>query len=259
MEEGAFYENMNARTEEMLYVMMWMAGQLMQPTYRSLTESFEDWTRRSGLDRRLATLKQNGLIEQVDEGGFSADRILRLTEHGMSVAQRATGDPVGQWGRTWDGKWRLVIFDVPVSRRALRMQLWRFLKQNRFGYLQNSVWVTPDTTKELRDHIGSERAQVSSLMLLEARPCGGESDAEIVSEAWDFKIINQRYQHYMKVLARMPRSKSGFTVWREWVREEHVAWTKAVRDDPFLPEVLLPRGYLGRQAWEQRSQRMRKV
>ncbi|HEY8933179.1 MAG TPA: hypothetical protein VIM44_07710 [Rariglobus sp.] len=249
---------MNARTEEMLYVMMWMAGQLMQPTYRSLTESFDDWARRSGLERRLAILKQKGLVEHAEAKGFSADRILKLTRQGMAAVQPTTGDPMQQWGRTWDGQWRLVLFDVPVNRRALRMQLWRFLKQNRFGYLQNSVWVTPDATKELRDRIGSERAQVSSLMLLEARPCGGESDAEIVSEAWDFKVINQRYHQYLKVLGRMPGEKSGFAVWREWIKEERFAWTRAVREDPFLPEVLLPAGYLGREAWEQRCQKLRR-
>lgn len=249
---------MNARTEKLLYEMMWLAGQLMRPTYHSLTESFDDWARRSGLHRRLAELWRQQLLVDRGVSSFSDRRILGLTEAGEAMAQSGLFDPGKRWARAWDGKWRLVLFDVPVERRALRMKLWRFLRSNRFGYLQNSVWVTPDETGALRERMGTVDSQVSSLMLLEARPCGGESDAEIVNEAWNFKAINEGYRSHMKILARMPRAKEGFAVWREWIRQERVAWLRVSKEDPFLPEALLPDGYLGRQAWEQRNKRMRR-
>ena len=44
---------------------------------------------------------------------------------------------------------------------------------------------------------------MESLILLEARPCAGESDAEIVAGAWDFERIN-RYARHLKVLAERP-------------------------------------------------------
>ena len=49
------------------------------------------------------------------------------------------------WNRTWDGKWRLILFDVPLGRDTQRNRLRRYLRNKGFGYLQNSVWITPDS------------------------------------------------------------------------------------------------------------------
>ena len=54
----------------------------------------------------------------------------------------------------WDGKWRIVMFDIPESNRILRNELRRSLK--KFGFLgwQQSVWVTREAaTGELRKFV----------------------------------------------------------------------------------------------------------
>ena len=43
----------------------------------------------------------------------------------------------------WDKKWRLLVFDIPESRRLLRDQIRSTLKQFGFYRLQDSVWVYP--------------------------------------------------------------------------------------------------------------------
>ena len=43
----------------------------------------------------------------------------------------------------WDGKWRLVIFDIPESSREKRDHLRYLLKQNKFCKLQASVFISP--------------------------------------------------------------------------------------------------------------------
>lgn len=44
----------------------------------------------------------------------------------------------------WDGKWRLISFDVPIKENAKRHQLLNFLKEFDFYQLQKSVWVCPN-------------------------------------------------------------------------------------------------------------------
>ena len=44
----------------------------------------------------------------------------------------------------WDGKWRLISFDVPIKENAKRHQLLSLLKEFNFYQLQKSVWVCPD-------------------------------------------------------------------------------------------------------------------
>ena len=43
----------------------------------------------------------------------------------------------------WDGKWRLVIFDVPEKDKKAREALRYKLKDLNFVRLQDSIWVTP--------------------------------------------------------------------------------------------------------------------
>src|SRR3989344_6282938 len=45
--------------------------------------------------------------------------------------------------RTWDGKWRVVIFDVREEKRSVRDKLRRGLRRFGFVRLQQSVWVLP--------------------------------------------------------------------------------------------------------------------
>ncbi len=165
-------------------------------------------------------------------------------------------DPVSCWKRRWDGKWRMVLFDVPQSKASDRARLRRSLADRGFGYLQNSVWITPDPLTEEREALGAGRVDVESLIILEARPCAGESNAEIVAGAWDFDAINKSYERHSQVLERLPRqpiaAEAGARLLHQWFRDERLTWGEVMRLDPLLPERLHPAGYPGVKAWKQR-------
>ncbi len=57
--------------------------------------------------------------------------------------------------RVKDGKWRMIIFDIPESQRTVRDYLRTKIKQLGFKKWQNSIWVTPyklppDVAEELK-------------------------------------------------------------------------------------------------------------
>ena len=93
---------------------------------------------------------------------------------------------------------------------------------------------------------------MESLLLLEARPCAGESDAEIVAGAWDFERINRRYARHLKILGERPggamRNDAAAKALLRWAATEREAWLEAVTNDPLLPGRILPSDYLGQQA-----------
>lgn len=43
----------------------------------------------------------------------------------------------------WDGMWRIVMFDIPESKRSARQALKNRLQQLGFTYFQKSVWLFP--------------------------------------------------------------------------------------------------------------------
>ena len=190
------------------------------------------------------------------------DRVYRLTWQGRLHALGGR-DPQVRWSREWDGRWRLVLFDVPQTMNSHRARLRRYLRDKGFGYLQNSVWITPDSLEEERQIMGGGKTNVESLILLEARSCAGESDAEIVAGAWDFERINRHYARHLTLLGQRPGGTlSNGTTARallRWAAAEREAWLDAVMNDPFLPERILPADYLGLQAWRRRIEVLREA
>jgi len=104
------------------------------------------------LDRRISQaisrLQAKGLLERVTAG--SGVR-LQLTKMGSAAAEKmeAMESIRVRIPTQWDGKWRIVIFDVWESRRGLRDRLRILLQKTGFVKIQNSVWVLPYDCEEL--------------------------------------------------------------------------------------------------------------
>ena len=45
--------------------------------------------------------------------------------------------------KKWDGRWRMIVFDVPERRRRIRVRLCTVMREIGFARLQDSVWVYP--------------------------------------------------------------------------------------------------------------------
>ena len=240
--------------------MLWSADLLLRPNFSNLTDSFEGWAYRNGLSRQLARLEQRKLIER--GAGAPGDRLYRLSAQGW-LHVLGGRDPEERWSRPWDGQWRLVLFDVPEGHNAERERLRRYLREQGFGYLQNSVWITPDPLDCEQQILTGGKVNVESLLLLEARPCAQESDSEIVAGAWDFDRINHRYERFRKILEARPanslRGGRAAKAWVAWAAQERAAWLDAVMNDPLLPARILPANYSGQRAWRRRVEVLREA
>jgi phenylacetic acid degradation operon negative regulatory protein len=220
----------------------------------------ELWRRRSGdkrLARTLQEMKRQGLIDVSGTGSVDA-RVIRLTTSGRSMVLGPV-NPEALWSRVWDGRWRLVLFDVAQAQSVLRDRLRRRLREARCGWLQNSVWLTPDPLDVITRELHKDKATVESLVFLEARPVGGESDAELVAGAWDWDRIGEAHASYLRMTNTRPgRERRGHApAWEAWARAEQAEWREVVRIDPFLPESLWPAGYAGRAVWKARLEALR--
>jgi DNA-binding transcriptional regulator PaaX len=109
---------------------------------------------------------------------------------------------------------------VPTGQNAQRERLRRYLRDKGFGYLQNSVWISPIHWRRNANSSAAERstwkhsscwrhgpARVPSPIGWErvaARPGEGGDFAEIVAGAWDFERMNRRYARHLKILEERP-------------------------------------------------------
>lgn len=83
-------------------------------------------------------LKKRGAIQITSKAG---KKFLKLTKKGQLETLLAKAR-LADNGR-WDGKWRLIVFDIPEAARKDRDRLRSLLKSNRYQALQNSVYVSP--------------------------------------------------------------------------------------------------------------------
>lgn len=103
--------------------------------------------KKASLAQALKRLREGGLVELVSDEKLA----FRLTDKGREKAILAS---FSQDDGKWDGKWRLIMFDVPEKRRSARDVLRRKLKDWGFVHFQQSVWGTKkNCTKALRDFI----------------------------------------------------------------------------------------------------------
>jgi phenylacetic acid degradation operon negative regulatory protein len=244
---------MATKTDEFLTTMVYASEMLARPTLRNLTMSYEEWCYRSGFARQLQAWEEQRLIES--KISRTDQRIYRLTEKGRL---RALGgrDPEACWNRSWDGFWHLVVYDVPLRENKLRKKFRRYLQSRSLGCLQQSMWITPDPLGDLKESLKSATKNVESLIIWTAKAQGGETDEQIVLGAWDWAGINEAYANYISILKLRPTAMLGGKAetisFHEWSNEERAAWTDAVTKDPLLPNELLPKEYLGRDAWSAR-------
>lgn len=103
--------------------------------------------KKSSLALALKRLRENGLVDFIDDKKLA----LKLTDKGKIQALWVKMKLVNE---KWDGKWRLVIWDIPEKRRNTRDLLRHQLKQLGFKRLQNSIWVSKkNCTKLLKMYI----------------------------------------------------------------------------------------------------------
>lgn len=103
------------------------------------------WTRRllglDGLSRnnlRVAKYRliQRGLLAKRSDGSYI------MTRQGQTLAKKILAlIGAGHRQAAWDGKWRVLVFDVPEARRKYREGLRRVLLEAGYIWLQDSVWI----------------------------------------------------------------------------------------------------------------------
>ncbi|MBI2597167.1 hypothetical protein HYW41_03360 [Candidatus Daviesbacteria bacterium] len=145
---------MNALTEEILETLSDLAFHPHRLFYGRLIKEYS----RKSLGVTVRRLEQKGYIER----GVMEDEVcIKLTELGTkkltekrNLRKEKALLNLSVKDEKWDGKWRIVIFDIPEVNKRIRQALRETLKVLEFWPLQKSVWISKKNyTKELRKWI----------------------------------------------------------------------------------------------------------
>ncbi len=92
--------------------------------------------------RNFQTMKQERSFEFVEERDGHV--IYKITPRGKEKIKRVIFDELSiNTAEKWDGKWRLIIFDIPEKFKVARNALSKKLREMNFYQCQKSVWIHP--------------------------------------------------------------------------------------------------------------------
>lgn len=115
-------------------------------------------TNRGNLYSRILAaknrLKQRGLVTETSDGRIMLTKLGNARIEHILMREYVIPAPV-----LWDGKWRILLFDIRERRKKVRAQLRLLLQGAGFVRLQDSAWVHPYPCDEfvalIRAHLAS--------------------------------------------------------------------------------------------------------
>jgi DNA-binding transcriptional regulator PaaX len=136
--------------------------------------------------KRLEKYKKRNVIDTFKRLKNRGCLKVKIVKNQIYISLTSEGKKLANWmqidnlkikkPKKWDGKWRLVIFDISQLKKFYREALRGKLKELAFYPLQKSVWIYPfdcrDEIELLRDFFGLSEKEIRLIVCLDI---GGDS------------------------------------------------------------------------------------
>ncbi|MGB9637668.1 MAG: CRISPR-associated endonuclease Cas2 [Microgenomates group bacterium] len=196
--------------------------------------------KNSTFRRQMQRFLKTGDIEKIFDKNGNA--YFKLTSPGREKFERLY--PLAKLSsRPWDGRWRLVIFDIEEQNKRTRNLLRRKLVSLGFGKLQESVYATPlDVLVDLKEFLKNE-GLFGKVLVLEAKELFGFSAKTIANYLWRLEKLNKEYEDLIGEIKSTGKDEKD----REKLKKRYF---DILLKDPLLPKELLPDDWVGQEARE---------
>ena len=217
----------------------------MRSVYRGLSGG-DERVSESAYCNAVRRLKKKGLVATRSLNGRTPKLVLTPRAHDTRPEELK---PESRWNAKWNGRWYLLTYDIPETEKRYRGVLRAFLRQQRLGYLQNSVWISPFDYRPAFDDLCRAAALGDFAYLFEARSVLGLAPQAIVNASWDFDRLHKLQHWYVAqveaLLLRIRRETLSDPALESIAREDGACYLSVMHDDPLLPKALCPPDYAG--------------
>ena len=202
----------------------------------------------------LSRMSQKDWLESRRDGRHSfysqTPKLLDLLEEGATRIFQPRCDP-------WDGRWHLLIYSIPESKRHLRRRLRQRLIWLGFGALNQATWISPrDLRVEVEQAVDALHAR-PYVEFFATEHQGFSSDKEIAARCWDLRRLNDYYTGFIARYTPpfrefQARLEAGDGLVPQECFVQRFMLTHEYRSSPYvdpnLPLELLPDDWLGQRA-----------
>ena len=126
------------------------------------------------VNRSLRGLVETGAIERHFSG---QNDYARLSQSGRKKATTLKLESETALLPNWDGQWRIILLDLPESRKSEREALRYLLKKAGFTCLKNSAWISPFPFEHLFMNIKKDLGLTTEMMVIVTSTLDPETEA----------------------------------------------------------------------------------
>ncbi|MEK7611425.1 MAG: PaaX family transcriptional regulator C-terminal domain-containing protein [Patescibacteria group bacterium] len=191
--------------------------------------------------QELWKLKKSGALKKSSRDGQT---YYHLTATGKTGPAKAI--PLLRFQRQWDGKWRIVIFDIDEKHRRLRDTVRTKLRQLGFGLWQRSIWLTPFDVADDMNNFLEKLDLKGTVEVLEAKRLFVSDEKALAAKVWDLPKLNDTY-HRLEVEWIEAREQyiKNLPILRKIAASLQNRYLEITWHDPGLPTALLPEPWAG--------------
>ncbi len=147
---------------------------------------------------------------------------------------------------TWDGKWRILSYEIPEKKRDLRDRLRREVAGWGLGPWHRSFWITPHPIIGNLKLLVSQKEEEQYIQAFESEHVFGDREI-LIEKVWQKSSIDKKYRELFKrwhdILSKNEDKLTKFKT----VVDEYI---ELLRLDPGLPVNLIGKTWIGYEAFQ---------
>lgn len=146
---------------------------------------------------------------------------------------------------SWDGKWRILSYEIPEKKRELRDKLRREVAGWGLGPWHRSFWLTPHPILDPLKDLVSGREEEKYVQVFESSHVFGDKDI-LIEKVWGKAALEASYRKLFKtwhdtLSTNLDKPEKLKRVVREYI--------SILKQDPGLPKELVGESWIGFEAF----------
>ena len=145
----------------------------------------------------------------------------------------------------WDGKWRVISYEIPEKKREIRDRLRREMQGWGLGPWHRSFWLTPHPIINTLKALTAQKEEERYIQAFEADHTFGDRDI-LIEKVWGKTALDKSYRELFKKWHEVLSSNDEKIDKFKKVISEYIV---LLRQDPGLPKELIGNSWIGFEGW----------
>jgi len=186
----------------------------------------------------------SGLIKEEAIEKEEKDGSYRITEKGFSELSLEFAFFRYLKG-SWDGKWRVISYEIPEKKRDIRDRLRREMQGWGLGPWHRSFWLTPHPVISTLKDLVSQKEEEKYIQAFEADHVFGDREI-LIEKVWGKSSLDAQYRSLFKKWHDILSSEGEKVDKFKKIVSEYI---DVLRQDPGLPKELIGESWIGFEGW----------